>query len=136
VLGNISTFCYASLIIFLCVFIIKDLFSGEKVTVDKIYGSIAVYLLLGMLWTCLYVLVISFVPNAIITSDGQPIKTFSETLYFSFTTLCTLGYGDITAGDKITMTLTNLEAIVGNLYLAILVARLVGLHIVHSHKQI
>ena len=53
----------------------------------------------------------------------------AETLYFSFTTLTTLGYGDIVPGSRLTRLLSALEALVGQLYLTVLVARLVGLHI-------
>ena len=49
-------------------------------------------------------------------------------LYFSFTTLTTLGYGDITPVSKMTMTLSNVQAIIGQLYPAIFIARLVGLY--------
>jgi len=56
----------------------------------------------------------------------------STVLYFSFTTLTTLGYGDIVPTSPISRMLTSVEAIAGQLYLAVLVARLVGMHIVSS----
>jgi hypothetical protein len=63
---------------------------------------------------------------------GEP----TAVLYFSFATLTTLGYGDIVPVSAIARTLATLEAITGQLYLAVLVARLVGLHIAESleHK--
>ena len=136
ILLGISTLGYAFLIFLLCIFIVKDIFSGQKVSLDKIYGSISVYLLLGLMWACLYVFLSCVIPNSITNAAGQPLTSFSEFLYFSYTTLCTLGYGDIIARKRMGMTLTNLEAISGQLYLTILVARLVGLHIVHSQEKI
>lgn len=130
----ISTMSYACLIFLLCIYIIRDIFSGEKVTSDKIYGAVAVYLLLGLLFGCLYVFLNSIVKNSVISVDGQPLTAFSEFIYFSFTTLCTLGYGDIIARSKIAMLFTNLEAITGQLYLTILVARLVSLHLFQNRK--
>jgi len=55
--------------------------------------------------------------------------------YFSFTTITTLGYGDIIAKSHTAKTAAMLEAITGQMYIAILVARLVSLHIVHSKKK-
>lgn len=131
----ISTMSYACLIFLLCVFIIRDIFSGEKVTSDKIYGAITVYLLLGLLFGCLYVFLDTIIPGAITNADGRILTSFSETLYFSYTTLCTVGYGDIAARHKVAMLFSNLEAIIGQLYLTILVARLVSLHLFHSRRH-
>ncbi|MDP8214665.1 MAG: ion channel [Candidatus Euphemobacter frigidus] len=131
----ISLFGYSLLILFLIFFIIKDLFSGQKVTADKIYGAAVSYLLLGVMWTCLYAAVFIINPDSIIKANGTPVDIFSEIQYFSFTTLCSLGYGDIIPNNKLTMVLSNLEVIVGSLYLAILVARLVGLYTAQASRE-
>jgi hypothetical protein len=55
--------------------------------------------------------------------------------YFSFTTMTTVGYGDVFPINKFAMVFSNLEAIVGQLYIAIFVARLIGLHIIHHHAE-
>lgn len=135
-LGVLSLLCYTILIFFLVILIIKDLFSGTKVGMNKIYGAVAIYLLLGLMWTCIYALSSIFHPGSILKVSGNAeLKTFGELLYFSFTTLCTLGYGDIIANSRLTMLLTNLEAVTGQLYLAILVARLVGLYTSSSRER-
>jgi hypothetical protein len=59
----------------------------------------------------------------------------THVLYFSFTTLTTLGYGDIVPVSAIARALTSIEAITGQIYLAVLVARLVGLNIAESMGQ-
>ena len=124
----ISLAGYSALIIILIIFIIRDIFSGERVTLDKIFGAITVYFLLGVLWTTLYHMTELYQPGSLIWASGNHLKNYFQVQYFSFTTLCTVGYGDIIPGNKLTMMLSNLEAIVGSLYLAILVARLVGLY--------
>jgi voltage-gated potassium channel Kch len=55
--------------------------------------------------------------------------------YFSFTTLTTVGYGDIIPHSAAARTLASLEAVTGQIYLTVLVARLVGLHIVHARRS-
>lgn len=119
---------YSAVIAILIIFIIKDIFSGERVTVDKIFGAITVYFLLGIFWATLYHMAEISQPGSLIWAGGEYLKNYYQVQYFSFTTLCTLGYGDIIPGTKLTMALSNLEAIAGALYLAILVARLVGLY--------
>ena len=126
---------YTFLIIILIIYILKDLFSGERVTLDKIFGAITVYFLLGILWTTLYHMTEVFQPGSLIWASGEYMWSYSDVQYFSFTTLCTVGYGDIIPGTKLTMVLSNLEAIVGSLYLAILVARLVGLYTAQASRD-
>ncbi len=124
----ISLIGYCTTIIILIIFIIKDLFSGERVTLDKIFGAITIYFLLGILWTIIFTMVELLKPGSLVWAGGEYLTSYSQVQYFSYTTLCTLGYGDIIPATKLTMVLSNLEAIVGALYLAILVARLVGLY--------
>jgi hypothetical protein len=68
-------------------------------------------------------------PDAIVLGQGASL------FYFSFTTLTTLGYGDITPAGKFAQVLANMEAIAGQVYLAIFIARLVGLHIAQELKR-
>ena len=128
----ISLIGYSSMIAILIFFIIKDLFSGKRVTSDKIFGAITVYFLFGIMWTIFYYMAELVKAGSLLRAGGEYLRSYVEVQYFSFTTLSTLGYGDIVPGTKLTMVLSNLEAIVGSLYLAILVARLVGLYTVQS----
>ena len=134
-LSFITLIGYALLILILIILIIRDLFSGARVTANKIYGAIVVYLLLGVMWSFLFSSLELIKRGSIIRSDGVKIDSFSETQYFSFATLSTTGYGDIIPDSKLAMVLANLEAMVGQLYLAILVARLVGLYISQVSRQ-
>ena len=106
-------------------FILKDILFANQVTVDVIRGGICVYLLIGFVWALLYGIVASFDPQAF----SQPLieaESYGKSIYFSFTTLTTLGYGDIIPVSPWAEMLTNLEAIVGQLYPAILISILVS----------
>ena len=105
------------------------IFTQTKVDIDIINGGICIFLLLGFLWYNLYNIILSIDPNALggisLSSIGE--KDFSI-LYYSFTTITTLGYGDIVPINKFLMTLANAEAIVGLMYPSIFIARLMSLY--------
>ena len=106
-------------------FILRDILFANQVTVDIIRGGICVYFLIGFVWALLYGIVASFDPQAF----SQPLieaGSYGRSIYFSFTTLTTLGYGDIIPISSWAEMLTNLEAIVGQLYPAILISILVS----------
>ncbi|MGV2827160.1 potassium channel family protein [Myxosarcina sp. GI1(2024)] len=97
----------------------------ERVTKDTIEGGICGYLLIGLLWSLLYNLSTLWDSNSIIsTCEACQL----DLLYFSFTTLSTLGYGDTIPVTTWTRMLANLEAIAGLMYPTIFIARLVGLY--------
>lgn len=101
-----------------------------KVNSERMYAALSAYLLVGVCWGVLYAALARVVPGAFFVF-GVPAEhaiTMAEAIYFSFVTLATLGYGDITPGTAPLRGLAVFEAIFGQLYLAILVARLVGLH--------
>ena len=100
-------------------------FAGGAVTADRIMGAVALYLLLGIGWSVAYELVSVHVPGAF-TGD-TPGRGPDRWLYFSFVTLTTVGYGDITPVARAARSLAALEALVGQLYPAIILARLVTL---------
>lgn len=135
---------HAFMILFLgytIVVVLRFLFQSEQVTANAIFASLCIYLMLGTLWAFLYALVEALVPgsfnyaahemqlNAPLDVGGtQTIFTF----YFSFVTMTTLGYGDIVPISSSAKMLTVVQAVTGQLYLTVLVARLVGLQIAHS----
>ena len=109
------------------VFLIKRLFQDKNVNLATIQGGISIYFLLGFLWFFWYRILYLIDPDSfsLISAD---VSGQYELLYFSFTTLTTLGYGDISPINKFAMTLTNFEAIVGQMYPVIFIARLVSLY--------
>ncbi len=101
------------------------------VDTEVLCASISAYLLLGLAWTCAYWMVGELNPGAFafnVASAGTPtIKGFNG-FYFSFITLCTVGYGDITPVSNGAKMLAAMEAVTGLLYVAVLIARLVSIH--------
>ena len=100
---------------------------SQQVKINVIVGAMAIYLLLGLIWASLYALVLLFEPQALHGIQlVEQTSDFPKLLYFSYVTLTTLGYGDITPAMPLTRTLAYLEAITGTFYLAIVVASLIG----------
>jgi hypothetical protein len=97
------------------------------VTVHRILGAVAVYLLIGVIWAEAYDLVETIAPGALSVPAPHPPHDVAHFVYYSFATLTTVGYGDVVAVHPAARSLATLEAVVGQLYSAILVARLVGL---------
>jgi voltage-gated potassium channel len=114
--------------------ILSYLFREDEITSDVIMAAICGYFLIGLLWNSVYLLLFAFEPGSFQFSRalGSGVGDFT---YYSFVTLTTLGYGDITPGTTPARSLALLEAVMGQLYLAILVARLVGIHIAQSHEK-
>ena len=105
----------------------RHIVGTQKVTHDTVRGGIAIYLLMGILWLVLYQITARLDPNAF-NRSWETHEMGGELLYFSFTTMTTLGYGDIVPTSQLARTLTSLQAIVGPLYLAVFIARLVSMH--------
>jgi hypothetical protein len=121
--------------------VLNFVFKGKEITRNKIAAALCVYLLLGTGWSAVYSLLETVDPGSLVSSRDETIVK-DEDLgkredfnYFSFVTLTTLGYGDITPVTRPARTLAMLEAIVGQLYLAVLIARLVGLHTAHARSS-
>ncbi|HSG31479.1 MAG TPA: ion channel [Thermodesulfobacteriota bacterium] len=122
-------FIYTTTIMF------SHVIKGSKVTIETLFGAVSVYLLIGLIYTSLYGLLEILSPGSFNLADSSgniyPFKV-TELIYFSYVTLTTLGYGDIIPVSSYARSLAISEAIIGQLYLTILVARLVGLHIIYS----
>jgi len=126
---------------FVAVSILIHIVGEESVTMDLIYGSACVYFLIGFFWSVGYGIIELLIPGSFSVS-GQVLTRadyvshygiLNDNLsFFSFVTLTTLGYGDILPISGPAKTFATLEAIVGQLYIALLVARLVGLHTAQS----
>lgn len=114
----------------LCLVIGIKVFGAGVVTFDRILGAIALYVLIGVVWAEAYQLIGIHVPGAYagIAGDNGSLDR-SSWIYFSFVTLTTVGYGDITPVAHAARSLAILEALIGQLYPAIVLARLVSLHV-------
>jgi hypothetical protein len=114
----------------LTVVVMAQVYRKGTVTGHRVRGAVAGYLLLGLSCACAYALIDSLIPGAfqMPAADAQPGEAKSDAfLYFSIVTLTTLGYGDITAVHPVARSVVMMEALMGQLYPAILIARLVTL---------
>ena len=109
------------------IMILTHIQKQNDVTIDLIMAAASAYILLGMVWAYAYYFLESFHLHSFSTNESlyDDLGAFN---YNSFTTLTTVGYGDIFPATKAARALSILEAITGQLYLAIMISRLVGLH--------
>jgi hypothetical protein len=122
-----------TMLVFFCMTIWRALkqvlFTGE-IDTNKILGSICIYIMMGLIWALMYVMLAEFDPAAF--KDQQAVPWFDALghyIYFSFVSLTTLGYGDITPVAPFARFLVYMEAVAGQFYMTILVASLVGMRI-------
>jgi voltage-gated potassium channel len=111
------------------------LFTGP-IDVNRIVGAICIYLLMGLIWALMYLFIAQAVPGAF-NGVEQLIwyDNFADVAYFSFVTLTTLGYGDISPVAPVARFLVYMQAVIGVFYMAILVASLIGVGINESSKN-
>jgi ion channel len=121
---------------FVVVVILRFILRTARVDAEVLCAGIVVYLMLGLLWTLAYMLLAQITPgsfsfaaadNSVSRMDGF------NAFYFSFVTLTTVGFGDITPVSRVARTLAVLEAVTGTFYLAILISRLVGMYSQTAH---
>jgi hypothetical protein len=115
--------------------IMRFVLNRDPVTTDKICGAITAYFLLGIIWSFIYTIFYDIDPTSI---SVPPELVTTETvnsywaIYFSFTTLTTMGYGDITPQTSLTQSYAIMQAAIGQIFLAVIIARLIALQISHA----
>ena len=138
---NLSLYVMAGLLVFQCMSMwiaCRLVFSRGEMTINRLMGGVCIFLLLGLTWNILYVFIIYLDPGSF---KGIPAEVISEQnvywemTYFSFVTLTTLGYGDITPLGRMAKVFTYAEAVVGQLYIAILIGALVGSYMRGQENQ-
>lgn len=113
--------------IYTAIHILKFILSREYVSLDVILGAIAVYLMMGMVWAISYGFLEIINPDSFnFGSHRESLESYTF-IYYSFVTLTTLGYGDITPATPIAQSLTIVEALIGQIYLVVVIAWLVGM---------
>ena len=115
--------------------LLQHVIRADEVDAEMIYGAVAAYLLLGLIWAMIYSAIETLQPGSFsLGTSGGEVHHWDDLLYYSFVTLTTLGYGDVLPLSPRVRSLAILEAITGVFYVAILVARLVSLHIQQGGK--
>jgi voltage-gated potassium channel len=114
----------------------RYLMSARKIDSEMIYAAICLYLLVGLVWAVTYFAVVLLDPNAIglvlsidrVTVLNAPV-ILQELVYFSYVTQTTLGYGDISPVSGVARAIVISQSLFGQIYIAVIVARLVGLQV-------
>jgi len=129
----------ASAFIFITVVgLVREIFSVKRVTLDTISAAICAYLLMGLAWACLFAVVAlehpgSFSRVLLVHSEASAMfMSLHNFFYYSFVCLTTTGFGDIAPTSDAARALSILESVTGQMYLAILIARLVSLEVAQS----
>jgi hypothetical protein len=124
------------------VFVIMHLFGfilrSPRVDSEVLCAAMAGYLMVALLWSLVYILIADLIPGSFVFSVGPPsehvMKGFTA-LYFSFVTLCTVGYGDIVPVSGMARAMAMMEAAVGVFYVATFISRLVAIYSSERWKE-
>ena len=125
------------LLLIVIIIIIRDIISRDEIIIDAVFGSISAYLLIGVTWALVYYITDTLVPGAIFVNTevpGQALQLsgksdFGFYNYFSLVSMTTLGYGDLIPAHPTTRAMATYQAIFGQMFIAILVSRLVAMHL-------
>ena len=130
--------CALLLLAFVIGHLLHFVLRAPVVTVEVLCASIAAYLMLGLMWTVAYWFVDQVTPGGAFsfnTERGSHTMNGFTGFYFSFITLSTVGYGDVTPVSQAARLLAAMEAMTGSLYVAVLIARLVSLYSSSKHDE-
>lgn len=118
--------------IYVFLLVLPSILDASEIDSEDIFGALTLYLLAGLIWANLYQLIEIFLPGSYyVAFENNPdgALTWSDFLFFSFTTLTTLGYGDITPVSSYARSLAILEAVSGVFFVATLIARTIGYYV-------
>jgi len=115
--------------------IMRYVIDETPITSDKLAGALSSYILIGIIWTFIYSLFFLMDPSNFSFSNPTISESHNWVMYFSFTTLTTLGYGDITPTSTAVQNYSVIEALFGQVFLAVVIARLVSLQILHKTNE-
>ena len=136
-LNLLYTILAAGYMIYIIALVVRQIFANTVITVNKIAGEVAIYILLGHIWAVIYLALYITHPDSF-QYGGEPIPdevALKQLSYFSFVTLTTIGYGDITAIGSAARVFVMLEGLLGQLFPAIFIAKLVSQQMEDSRKK-
>jgi hypothetical protein len=141
-LGLLSSGIGSAFLAFLAVVMILFAARSRRVTLNVLFAAVSAYLLMGLAWAEWYALIEVISPGAI-SFDLEPglagyeahVALLNESVYYSIVTMTTLGYGDMAPIAPQARALAMMQALIGQLYLVVMIARLVALNISHEGKE-
>jgi voltage-gated potassium channel len=138
-LDNITNIIYFGLI---CFFLARYIFTTRRVTLEVIFAAMCFYMILAVLFAAIYTNLELFYGNAFIfqgefaaTTSINQENLFQHMIYYSFVTLSTLGYGDIVPANLVAGNWAAMEAMIGQFFIAIVMARLVSIYTVKQEVE-
>ena len=120
---------------FTIILILSSVFKEDEITLDVIYAAVVVYMLMALMWAFTYDLLETLRPGSFQVTATHAQGTRVHFVYYSFVTITTVGYGDILPVALTARSLSILEMVVGQIYLIVLIARLVGINITQSMEK-
>jgi voltage-gated potassium channel len=134
--GHHIAFTYltlSSFLLFLCLctaLVLRQILTNTDVDLNRIAGAFCAYLMLGFIWSVAYMMLFAIDPGSFegLPQIGDDLRLM-DFQYFSFVTITTLGYGDVAPVSNVARALAAVEAVTGQIYLAVLVAALVGAYV-------
>jgi len=141
---NVS--CWLLFTFYIGLLVFRHIKNVQRIRSNEIYGAIYVYLLIGILFAELYHLVLAWRPDALyfdpgrfpvprLAADQLYLRGAGDVLYYSFVTLGTVGYGDVTPASPLARSLSLIEAVVGIMYVATMIARFVSIQTSSDHRN-
>ncbi|MCH8293494.1 two pore domain potassium channel family protein [Candidatus Poribacteria bacterium] len=118
-------YAFSTIVIFL------EVIKSTRITAETIYGVVCVYLLIGVTFGTLYDLIETLEPESFrinVPVEGDSKIGWRHLIFFSFMTLTSIGYGDITPATFQSQSLASIEGVIGVMYVAVLIARMVSIH--------
>ncbi|MEM9445765.1 MAG: ion channel [Verrucomicrobiota bacterium] len=128
---HIAAVLRMSFMLLVLILIIRDILSKKSLVSDDVMGALSVYLMFGLLFADAYISVLALDPESTLSIPFEQLK-IGDIYYFSYITLSTIGYGDITPVSPIARALTILEGVIGVMFLATMVAKVVSEFSVHK----
>ena len=128
---SLNNAIWLMLISYIVLIIFQDIMRARRISSNEIYGAISIYLLIGAFFGIVYQTVLLFDPNALYfnpTNFKKLPPPDGESFYYSFITLSTVGYGDVSPVSPIARSISMTEAILGVMYVATMIARFVAGH--------
>lgn len=134
ILRQIGAAIDIALLVYTATGILRYVVTVPRVTQSVVLAAVGVYLLMGFLFARVFFLFHLVLGDPIITDGGRAAVTMADYVYFSFTTLTTVGYGDVRPVATVARVTAVAEAVTGQVFLVVLIGRLVGLSIAHAEK--
>jgi len=127
----------SSFLLFLCLctfLVLRQILTDTKVDLNRIAGAFCAYLMLGFIWSVAYMMLFAMDQSSFhgLPQTADDLRLL-DLQYFSFVTMTTLGYGDVAPVSDVARALAAVEALIGQLYLAVLVAALVGAYVAKTN---